>query len=292
MEFSIIQKTSSLIYQILGPKNAFKLAMSPLGKYFFNLFASKSKRLVVKTKYNFSLEISRHEYYMSGYFFLKETNPFETHFLRKILKKNDVFIDAGAHIGWYSLNASLLIGDKGRVIAFEPNPECINQFKNNILRNKFNNIILEKSALGDKSGISKFWIGDDMGGSLIKNNTLRLSGNKNLKTINVKVKKLDDYCKEKKIKNIKLIKIDVEGFELSVLKGALEILKKQAPALMIEVLDECLKENGESKKKLLDFLRKLGYVPYKFVASGVEKADDEKLSSQAVNLFFCKKIPD
>ena len=53
-----------------------------------------------------------------------ETNPYETKVLRETLKSGDIFFDIGAHIGWYSLNAAQIVGEKGKVIAFEANPNC------------------------------------------------------------------------------------------------------------------------------------------------------------------------
>ena len=71
--------------------------------------------------------LSPYEYYMSGYFFLGESNPMETRVLRRVLRIGDIFLDVGAHIGWYSLSARQIVGPAGKVIAFEPNPSCVSE---------------------------------------------------------------------------------------------------------------------------------------------------------------------
>lgn len=133
----VIQKISFFCYKTLGPKKAFVLAVSPIGKLIFKVFAKQQKNIVVKTKYDFSMNINEYEYFWSGFFFLGETNPLETMLMRSILKKGDSFIDVGAHMGWYALNAASIVGNSGKVIAFEPNPSCIDGFKKNIDLNKY-----------------------------------------------------------------------------------------------------------------------------------------------------------
>lgn len=287
---NIIHKISYFCYITLGPKKAFLLAMSPIGKLIFKIFVKQHKTLVIKTKYGFLMTISEYEYFMSGFFFLGETNPLETMLVRSILKKGDVFVDVGAHIGWYALSAADIIGNNGKVIAFEPNPSCITELIKNIDLNKYKNVVLEKIALSDKEEIAEFWVGDDMGGSLVKENTERLTvDGSTVKKIKIRTRTFDSYIKKYNNIKIKLIKIDVEGAEIQVLKGSERYLKKYNPDILIEVIDECLRANGSSKKELFDYLNKLGYIPFEISTDGLKKITNINFIQQNCNIFFSKK---
>ncbi|MBM3228373.1 FkbM family methyltransferase, partial [Candidatus Pacearchaeota archaeon] len=163
-----------------------------------------------------------------------------------------VFIDVGANIGKYSIMVGKRLGDKVKVIAFEPMPYTFEILKKNIELNKLKNIIPFEYALGKKEERLDFYLDrEGVGGgahSLIKDNA-NITKNK----IGVCVKKLDDILKELKIKRVDLIKIDVEGAEADVLKGTEKTLKKYHPKIIFEAWN---KEYLEKCKKILD---KFGY---------------------------------
>ena len=70
---------------------------------------------------------------------------------------------------------------------------------------------------------------------------------------------VDDYCKENGIVKVDLVKIDTEGYELRVLKGATRLLQDSKPTLYIEVNDDNLREQGDSALAIIEFLSSLGY---------------------------------
>lgn len=285
----VFKKISAFIYSTLGPAVSFKLAMSPLGKSIFRIVTRGKTSITIKTKYDFLINLRMYEYLMSGFFFLRETNPYETKVLRETLKNGDIFFDIGAHIGWYSLNAAQIVGKKGKVIAFEPNSNCIADLKRNKELNKFDNITIEEIAITDKNTRSDFWIGDDMGGSLIQKNTMRLTIDKKIKKITVSAQTLDDYCKEHNIKKISLIKIDVEGAEMRVLRGAKITLKNLYPDIIIEWVDITFQADNTSKMRLINFFSAYGYYPYTFTSSGL-KSYSLGQQQKTINIYFSKKI--
>ncbi len=276
---------TAILYKLLGPKHSFELAMSPLGKRIFKTIVGEKKQIIqIKTKYNFLIRLTKYQYLMSGYFFLGETNPLETNLVRKLLTKGDVFFDIGAHIGWYTLNASQIVSGTGKVYAFEPNPDIYNECKENCTINNMNNVIIEKIALSDKDGTDTFWVGDDMGGSLIKENTQKLTIGYDVEKIKVKTEKINTFCKNKKIKKIALIKIDVEGAEMKILAYAEEIIKKYKPSFIIEILDE------KQKIDIINYFKKFNYSPYSFTSEGLHKINADFSAFQTVNLFFTHEM--
>lgn len=287
---NIIWAISILLYRIIGPRNAIRLALSPFGKVVFNVLAKiRDDNIPFRTKHHFLIKLSNYEYFMSGFCFLGETNPLETDTMKSLAKKGDIAIDVGAHIGWYTLVASQCVGKFGKVISFEPNPFCIDKLRDNVTINDFTNVIIEQIALSDKNKKVSFWIGDDMGGSLVKQNTQRLTKGK-VKRILVRAQTLDSYVISYGIKRISLIKIDVEGAELEVLRGAKNILQKQTPYLIVEVIEESLKAFGANREMLFDFVRRFGYKPHLFTKGGIEQVAFSEIPKTTINLLFSKKV--
>ena len=181
------------------------------------------------------------------------------HFLRgNIFFKKPVIFDIGAHKGkltnlFYSIYKNALI------YCFEPNESLHKHFKT---RNK--NIILSKLAIGDKNEIKKINIKNlDLTNTFLKENSksiyLKLKNfvikndKRNLKK-KIRIITLNKFCKKNKIKKIDFMKIDVEGYEFLVLKGASHIIKKVS-YIMIEIQKNDMYSNY-SEKKIENFLRK------------------------------------
>ncbi len=274
-----------ILYRFFGPKLLYPLAMNQFAYWLFQIFIVRGRKTIrFTTKYGFFMELSPYEYYMSGYFFLGESNPMETRVLRRVLRIGDIFLDVGAHIGWYSLSARQIVGPAGKVIAFEPNPSCVSELKQNIILNSLHSIKIEKIAIADKNKKSDFWLGDDMAGSLIKESAQELT-HYSVKKILVTVKTLDTYCREHKIENIRLLKIDVEGAEEKVIQGAMRMLRKYHPCLILEIYSDTLKSR-RTRMKMLRSLMKIGYKLYVFTSGGIEQVTINNLSLHIINVFM------
>ena len=136
--------------------------------------------------------------------------------------KNKAIIDAGAWIGDTALVLAEYTNDK--VYAFEPVAENINTMKKVIEINKKNNIVPVCLALGDENKIIEI---DDSK----SNSYLSFNGNNK---IEVNMVTLDKFVEDNNIE-VGLIKTDLEGFEQSFLKGAINTIKKQKPTLIISI---------------------------------------------------------
>lgn len=288
MFLKLFQKTNAVIYNILGSKLSTGLAVSPLGKLLFKiLFKSKKGVGRYAIDEGIKLEMDLTEAVNSGVIILGSWNQFETSVLKTVLQFGDVVIDVGAFMGSYSLLASKLTGENGRVYAFEPNPDYFKKLKRNILLNNFHNIQAFDLALSNKKGVVKFYPASS-GSSLVKNVAERLI-NKKIKPIKVKTITLNDFISKEKIGHIDFIKIDVEGWDLQVLKGASNILRrKDAPDIMVEVIDEQLKIAGSSSYDLITYMKSFAYVPYIFARDGLRPYGN--LDIQTLNLLFRKNV--
>jgi len=176
--------------------------------------------------------------------------------LINLAKPDYTVLDIGTNIGSTLLQFANKIGKKGKVYGFEPDPTNYQACINNIGLNNFHNIEVANIGLGDKKGSFNLVVDTETnrGGNRI---SFDIENQKTSTTI--QVERLDDWVNNKNISYVDLIKIDVEGFEMNVLKGAEEILKKHNPTLFIELDDNNLKQVESNAKDLILFLEKLNY---------------------------------
>ncbi len=178
---------------------------------------------------------------------------FETEIVTKKVKKGDIVLDIGANIGYYTLIFARLVGEKGRVYAFEPDPVNFALLKRNIEINGYKNIVLIEKAVSDQSGkVQLFLCEENKGDHRIYN-----SGD-NRTMINVESVSLDDYFDQKQ--QIDFIKMDIQGAEGLALQGMKGILKRNKNIKIVtEFWPIGLKRSGTSSKAVLASLQDLGF---------------------------------
>ncbi len=173
----------------------------------------------------------------------------------KNIKKEDTFLDIGANIGYYT---NLLPMFCKNVIGFEPIKRIYKQNLKSIQKNRYQNVKLYNLALGEKSGTSKIYENrKNIGGSSLIKNKLATEEQDNEFEEEVKIVDGDSFLKDTKID---FIKMDVEGYELYVLKGINKIIKKYKPKIIMEFspkIYEAVKEG--SSKELMEFLKENNY---------------------------------
>jgi len=143
-------------------------------------------------------------------------------------KKGDTVIDIGANVGAFTVRAAKLVGDKGMVIAIEPEPRNLVLLQQNIKQNNLNNVKIVKKAIWDKPTKIRLYLSEFSGGHSIKENATA----KNY--IEVEADCLDNIISELELNHIDFIKLDVEGAELEALKGAEKTLAYPGLGLCIE----------------------------------------------------------
>jgi FkbM family methyltransferase len=169
--------------------------------------------------------------------------------LQERLKPGMIFYDVGANIGFFSLLAARLVGNEGRVVAFEADPEVAARLREHPARNKFDRITIEQLAVWSEPRTVFFERTDpatspDRGlGHVVS------GGAKN--TIQVDAVSLDDYASTGPAPDF--VKCDVEGAEVEVFRGALNLLRRKRPIILFEMHSE------ENRRILLEELSHLGY---------------------------------
>ena len=175
--------------------------------------------------------------------------------LFSLVKPGDWLIDIGANMGVVSLVAAKKVGPLGKVFAFEPQPDNFQRLTYNAGLNGFTNVTLIQKGLGNLAGTFPMSKAREDNDGLYK-----IDGHHNPDMgVMVEVVTLDSFVEEVKPPKIDLIKIDVEGYEPNVIRGAIQTLKKFRPTLFVEVVDTQLKEFGESAPDLVSLLGQQGY---------------------------------
>ncbi len=215
-----------------------------------NLYPSNSTRFVNRKGINYLLDISDYQNWLV-YFGVNADRP---EGLFELVKGKSVLIDVGANIGQTAMMFAKIAGENATILGFEPDPVNYSSAIVNLNKNKFANIQYYNIGLGSQNETLPLKINtpSNRGGN-------RMDRNGNPDSIPVTIERLDDVLKKKSISNVDLIKIDVEGFELEVLKGAQHILKHGNPVLFIEISDKNLREQETTPEEVFLFLTSLGY---------------------------------
>ena len=172
------------------------------------------------------------------------------------VKADDLCLDIGAHQGFYAILLASLVGENGIVHAFEPHPHNFTLLSQNAAYNKCKNINLHNVALGNQIGstILHEWNGSFASLRSHLGPRRYRSGN----DIEITIKKLDDFCFERKVN---FIKMDVEAWETKVFKGGHKLIRKNKPIVLVETHgkanEEYIRQFGiDNGFKVEDFLIK------------------------------------
>jgi FkbM family methyltransferase len=174
--------------------------------------------------------------------------------LYPLVKPNMVIFDIGTNIGETLLNFARLTGPGGMVYGFEPVEENFKKCMLNISMNDFSHIRMNQVALSDKNEQLYFGVSSNS-----NSGGIFMQKEKNESAKMVEALKLDDFIAGINAGAIHFIKIDVEGFELNVLKGAVNTIRKFRPLLFVEIDEDNLKRQQVTHSEVESLIRSLGY---------------------------------
>jgi FkbM family methyltransferase len=173
--------------------------------------------------------------------------------LKRLLAPGMVVFDVGANVGYFSLVAGLKVGPTGAVHAFEPTPGLSARIRENAALNGIANITVNSVAISDHDGAAFLSLQEDSeGNSLVRNGTSR--------AVSVPCLTLDSYMVVTGLARVDVMKIDCEGSEARVIRGASRLLDGPfAPVLLIEFNAAMLNAQGSSLSELATDLEHHGY---------------------------------
>jgi len=197
-------------------------------------------------------------------FVFRENYESELAFLESALLPGKTFVDVGANSGIYALAASRIVGPSGRVIAFEPSLQSFPTLKTNILLNGVTNVLAIRAAVSNKTGKALLYHGPDP-----SQNTLGVNPFVERDMEEVVTESLDNALCQASTKCVDVIKMDVEGAEELVIRGANRVVTSQRPIIIFEINPDASASLGLSPHGAWDLLDGLGYEFYVAGPSGL-----------------------
>jgi len=182
----------------------------------------------------------------------------ETNFVAQFLKPGMHFVDLGAHHGYYTLLGSRRVGKDGGVLAIEPSPREQKRLAAHLRINRCRNVQVDSRAIGEAEGSAELHLvlGRESGCNSLRKPEVA----EQVERFRVSVRRLDQVLEEHNWPNIDLLKMDVEGAELSVLRGAGQILRQHPrPVILAEVQDVRTKPWGYAAKEIISYLAALDF---------------------------------
>ena len=174
--------------------------------------------------------------------------PSTTERFQSIVKPRMSVIDIGAHIGYYTLLAAKLVGESGKVYAFEPEPDNYSILTSNILANNYENIIATQSAVSDQIGSTHIYLTALDSGR----HSIYRHGLPELGVAQVNTTTLDSFLGLEGWPHIDVMKMDVEGAEIAVFNGMSELMERCPNLqLLVEFNPSLLKNSGSKPQEFL-----------------------------------------
>jgi FkbM family methyltransferase len=228
--------------------------------FFRKLFGYGRDAIVIRNGIRWHLDLDEgidFSIYLLGAFERSTVNAY-----RKFLPPGGIALDIGANIGAHTLPMAQAVGTEGRVYAFEPTRYAFSKLARNISLNPAlaSRICLEQTMLSDKDNSSppsvlySSWSLATAGGSRHPKHLGQLKD-----AAGAMVRKLDSRIDQLGLDRIDFIKIDVDGNECEVFRGAQRTLARYRPKILMEFMPYGLEENGHSMKELVDLLKDAGY---------------------------------
>jgi len=184
----------------------------------------------------------------------------ERRFVWEFLQPGMVMLDIGAHHGLYTVIAATKVGRGGRVIAFEPSPRERARLETHRQKNRLDQVTIESIALGKEEGEATLYLPTERNSGF---NSLRIAQTLRDEAMEVKVplEKLDHYLARTKRPPVDLVKLDVEGGELDVLRGGSSVFGSgsERPAILCEVEDERTEPWGYEAAEIIRLVERMGY---------------------------------
>jgi FkbM family methyltransferase len=214
--------------------------------WYFTLLNGKKVKCLVQKKlpntWHFAISYLWHD---------RGLSVIEKH-LNTYYKKDAAYFDIGSNVGLRSVYA---LSENRPTVLFDPNPEVSEISKQMIALNQYQNYNIEQSGVSDSEGQLNFYISSSS--YLSSFDKEHAAKDKIVAEIKIPVITINSYLKSNPQFQPKIVKVDVEGFEINVLKGAYDLLNKYKPALIIEIID-----TSENRNEIIDYLASFGYQAY------------------------------
>jgi len=205
------------------------------------------------------------------------------------LEEGGVFVDVGAHFGYFTLLASSVVGSSGKVVAIEAMPSTFERLQKNIRKNNLEDrCVAVNCAAYDRETELEF---KDYGLVLSSLNSAfgirndKININEGVREILIRAQTLDSILESRNIERVDVVKIDAESSEYYVLQGMKNTLEQYHPILIVELGDEGVINSGKSTQDVIDYLKEFRYSAWELIGNELVPVQDRESYSYC-NLVF------
>ncbi len=239
-----------------------------------------AQRRTVMTRHGFAMSLDLRQLVDRAIYCQGEWEPLETALFAQVLRPGDRVADVGANVGWFSLHAARLVGPEGQVHCFEANRDTFALLQANLALNGCGQVAAHWLAVGEQTGHVRI--------------APREAGNAGADGVElaresddaVPLVRLDQVLAETPLR---LLKLDIEGWEAKALRGAEGLLRRaEAPDLVFEFTPEFLSAAGDDPRELVLWLEALGYRVQVVDKTGMH-GPDEALYTRRQSYLYCTK---
>ena len=190
--------------------------------------------------------------------------PELTNLMLRVLRDGDAVIDVGANVGYFSMLAATCVGPNGRVLAYEPDPDNIARIEKNVADNSFGSVVIGAAPVHSAvEDVTFHFNADNNGGNALwdpgqfpENVASRAAPRR----VTMRSTTLDLEAAKHDLGKLKLIKIDTEGAEYGILKGAADLIRDgRVPFIVAELHEFGLKQMGASAAEFRAYMEDMGY---------------------------------
>jgi FkbM family methyltransferase len=184
--------------------------------------------------------------------------------LRDQARTGTTVIDAGAHFGYFSLQAARCVGPQGRVLSFEPDPRLAPRLREHIRLNDLAQVSAVEEAVSESAGEMRLRLPGPLGHSTLRADPLHESGEE----ATVRTVALDDHLEAAGVapESVSVIKLDVEGGEASALRGMQRTLERSRAGVIVEVDPARSKRLGADPAEVFELLARTGREPARLLS--------------------------
>lgn len=256
-----------------------KKMVKPLKLHRFKFFGTLNKKIIAKIKKD-SAMVDGHQMQLDAHDSLNLSidgvyEVEQTNYIKSILKSGDQVLDIGANIGYYSLIIAKKIGPNGKVYCFEPDANNFKILSKNISQNNYSNVsALYNAAVSNENGSLKLFISSVNSGD---HRTYSSENDRNF--VEVKALRLGDVPELKEIK-IRLIKMDIQGWEMYAVRGMAHLIEQSKPIVISEFWPIGFKMSNTDPDEYFQFFQRLGYKLFTITETGLKPVTKEELYAE------------
>jgi FkbM family methyltransferase len=193
--------------------------------------------------------------------------------------------DIGANVGWYTLHLASALGPDGRVFSFEPVPATFAALERNVALNGVQGrVVLNRLGLAEAPGEAEFFLPEETGSVAASRRPL-FQEQRN-QTVHATLDTLDAYVQRAGIERLDLLKCDIEGGELPMLRGGRATLERFRPVVFLEMLRKWSAAFGYHPNDILELMAELGYRGYALAPGGLEAVERVDETRMETNFLF------